>query len=256
MLKRLLAHPATRGLDLDAPETTALRREIIRSKPFLKAIYEEWYRLIVDRVPEGKGVVLELGAGGGFLSEVLDGVVTSDVFEVPGVDRVIDARELPFEDNELKAIAMTNVFHHIPDVAQFLSEAQRTLRPGGRVLMIEPWNTWWSRFVHNNLHVEAMEPDAVDWSFPSAGPLSTANAALPWIVAERDRDRLESEWPHLGVEEIKPFMPFRYLASGGVSMRSLQPLWSFNAWKALEKYTGTETTSAVFALIVIEHMES
>ena len=256
MLKRLLAHPATRGLDLDAPETTALRREIVRSKPFLKAIYEEWYGLIVDRIPEGKGVMVELGAGGGFLSEVLSGVVTSDVFEVPGVDRVIDARDLPFEDNELKAIAMTNVFHHIPNADQFLSEAQRTLRPGGRILMIEPWNTWWSRFVHKHLHVESMDPDAGEWSFPSTGPLSTANAALPWIVAERDRDRLESEWSDLRVTEVLPFMPFRYLASGGISMRSLQPLWSFNVWKALEKYTGTEANSAVFALIVIEHVQA
>ena len=37
---RLLALPATRGLDLDAPETTALRREIVRGKPFLRAVYE------------------------------------------------------------------------------------------------------------------------------------------------------------------------------------------------------------------------
>ena len=229
MLKRILAHPATRGLNLDAPETTALRQKIVRSKPFLRAIYEEWYALIIDRIPDGKGQVLELGAGGGFLLEVLPDVVTSDVFPVPGVAEIIDATSLPFADNKLSAIVMTNVFHHIPDVALFLSEAQRTLRSGGRIVMIEPWNTWWSRFVHHNLHHEAMDPDVSDWTFPSMGPLSAANAALPWIVAERDRDRLEREWAKLRVIEVRPFMPFRYLASGGVSLRTLQPLWTFKA---------------------------
>jgi hypothetical protein len=29
-------------------------------------------------------------------------------------------------------------------------------------------------------------------------------------------------------------MPFRYLLSGGVSMRSLMPEWSFGCWRWLE----------------------
>jgi hypothetical protein len=33
----------------------------------------------------------------------------------------------------------------------------------------------------------------------------------------------------------KPIMPFRYLVSGGVSLRSLTPGWSFGAWRTLEK---------------------
>jgi hypothetical protein len=118
--------------------------------------------------------------------------------------------------------------------------------------MVEPWNTGWSRFVHRHLHVEPMWPEAAEWEFPGSGPLSGANAALPWIVTSRDRARLESDW-RLRVSEIRPFMPFRYLASGGVSLRSLQPMWTFNIWRAAERgWVGRRM--AVFALIVIEHV--
>ena len=67
------------------------------------------------------------------MKDLLPDVITSDLFEVPSVDRVVDAMHMPFDDQTLKAILMTNVFHHIPDVARFISEASRTLRPGGRI---------------------------------------------------------------------------------------------------------------------------
>ena len=133
------------------------------------------------------GPILELGSGAGFLNESIPGLITSDVFAVSGVDRVVDARSLPFEDSSLRAIVMTNVFHHIPEVEQFLSESQRTLVTGGRIVMVEPWNTKWSRYVHERWHNEPMIPDAETWGFPMTGPLSGANAALPWIVVHRDR---------------------------------------------------------------------
>lgn len=246
---RWLEMPTTRGLDLDDPATTALRRHIVRSKPFLHAVYDEWYQLIAERLPTGDGTVLELGSGGGFLDEYVTDLVTSDVFPVPGVVQVVDARALPFNDSTLKAVVMTNVFHHIPDVDRFLSESVRCLRSGGRIVMIEPWNTAWSRFVHRHFHHEPMIPDATDWSLPTSGPLSSANAALPWIVTVRDSDRVGREWPELRLTEVMPFMPFRYLASGGVSMRTLQPRWTFGLWKAFERLFGVERRMAVFALI-------
>lgn len=249
LVERLLGHPATRGLDLDDPATTATRREIVRSKPFLRAVYDEWYDLMISRLPEVDGSLLELGAGGGFLDDRLADLITSDVFPVSGIDRVVDAQDMPFEDASLRAILMTNVFHHIPNVSCFLSEAERTLVPGGRIIMIEPWNTGWSRFVHRHLHEEPMLPGVAEWEFPPTGPLSGANAALPWIVTMRDRQRLQSEW-NLRIVETRPFMPFRYLASGGVSLRSLQPRWMFGVWKAMERGWICERM-AVFALIVM-----
>ena len=255
LVERFLAHPRTKGLDLDSPETTALRREIILSKPFLRLVYLDWYNRIVDRIPQGPGRVLEIGAGGGFLELALPGLVTSEVFYVRGVDLVADARQLPFGANSLKSIVMTNVLHHIPDVAEFMSEAERALRPGGRVIMVEPWNTGWSRFVHEHFHDEPMIPDAAAWGFPMSGPLSGANAALAWMVTERDRGRLEAEW-RLRVSEAEPFMPFRYIVSGGVSLRSLQPRWMYPFWSWVDSRKVIKQRYAVFAFIVLDRTAS
>ncbi len=233
-LKSLIVNPRAAGLDLDDPSLTAARREIIRGKPFLRAIYEDWYRWIARSLPAGDDPVLEIGSGPGFMDEYIPGLITSEVFPCEGVREVIDALRLPFADGALRAIVMTDVLHHVPDVSRFFREAQRALRSKGALLMVEPWNTTFARFVYGRLHHEPFQPDAERWEFPSSGPLSGANGALPWIVFRRDRDRFAREFPSLELRAVEPFMPLRYLASGGVSLRALQPGWAAGLWRLVE----------------------
>jgi SAM-dependent methyltransferase len=235
-IRRLLAHPDTRGLSIDDPRTTQLRRRIIQSNRFLWRIYDEWYRFISGCIPEGPGSVFELGSGAGFLTEYIPDVIASEVFLCSNIQLVLDARRLPFSSGSLKAIAMVDVLHHIPDNRAFLAEAQRCLRSGGSIVMIEPWVSTWSRGIYTRLHHEPFDPNAKDWSFPAAGPLSGANGALPWIILERDRQDFESEFRELKIQSVRPFMPFRYLVSGGVSMRQLMPETTFNFWRKLEHW--------------------
>lgn len=236
-LRTLLAHPLSRGLDIDAPETTALRAQIIRGKPFLRRLYQEWYRRLAAALPPAAGPadgVLELGSGAGFIKEFIPETITSDLLPLPGVDRVVDARDLPFPAGSLRAILMTNVLHHVPCVEEFLRSAATCVRPGGILGMIEPWPTPWSRFVYRYLHHEPFEPGAAEWTFATSGPLSGANGALPWMVFERDRARLEREFPQWRVESIRRIMPLAFLLAGGVSMRSLLPGWSYPLVRAAE----------------------
>lgn len=248
-----LAHPLTRGLDLDDPATTALRRRIIREKHFLKRLYDEWYASLVSALPAGGGPVLEVGSGAGFLADYIPGLITSEVFPCPGVTAVIDGTALPFGAGALRAIVMTDVFHHLPDPAAFLREAARVVRPRGRVVMIEPWVTSWSRFVYGRLHHEPFRPEAADWTLPRGGPLSQANGALPWILFARDRARFERQFPEWSIQSIDLFMPFRYLLSGGVSLRSLSPGWMFGFWRRVERALSPwRGRLAMFARVVIE----
>src|SRR5580693_1196131 len=94
-IKKWLAHPATRDLAIDDPRTTERRREIIQSNRFLRRIYDEWYRSIAERVPQGEGGVLELGSGAGFLDKYIPGLIASEVFPCPGLNVILDARQLP-----------------------------------------------------------------------------------------------------------------------------------------------------------------
>lgn len=239
MLKQLLEHPKTRGMDLDDPGTTQLRRDIIREKPFLKAIYDRWYGWLAE-VDGGLEAglkskpALELGSGAGYLDEVIEHLVTSDVFICDGIQLVADARQMPLPDASLRGVYMVDVLHHVPGVEGFFHDAARCVAPGGVIAMIEPWNSRWGRWVYQHLHHEPFRPDAEDWSFPQDGPLSGANGALPWIIFERDRDRFEREHGAWKIELVRPIMPWRYLVSGGVSMRSLMPGWTTPLWSAAE----------------------
>ncbi len=249
-IKRLLAHPDTRDLSIDDPRTTLKRRGIIQSNRFLWRIYDEWYRLISGCIPDGPGSVLELGSGAGFLGQYIPGLIASEVFLCSDIQLVLDARRLPFSSCSLKAIAMVDVLHHIPDNRAFLTEAQRCLRPGGSVAMIEPWVSTWSRAMYSRLHSEPFDPESKDWTFPGAGPLSGANGALPWIIFQRDRSNFESEFRGFEIRTVRPFMPFRYLVSGGVSMRQLMPRSTFSTWRKLESWVSAWPHHwSMFALI-------
>lgn len=252
VLKSLLAHPRTRGLDIDDPGTTDLRRQIIREKRVLRGVYHRWYTELAKHVPDTDAWALELGSGAGHMDRHVPRLIRSDVFDCSGLDLVADARQLPLADQSLRAILMVDVLHHIPSVERFFTEAARCLEPGGVMAMVEPWNTAWARWVYQNLHHEPFRPDADSWTFPSSGPLSGANGALPWIVLERDRARFEREHPGWSVQRLEPIMPLRYLVSGGVSLRSLWPGVAEPALVAFERVLSPwRHRLGMFAVIVL-----
>lgn len=253
LFDHLFQHPLTSGMDVDDSRTTELRRKIIRSKRFLCRLYEEWYDLIRSRIPSGDGPVVELGSGAGFMKERIPNLITTDVLPVAWVDCVLPADgRLPFGNASLKAIVMTDVLHHLNDPRHYFREATRTVKPGGVVVMIEPWLTSWSRIVYRRLHSEPFLPDVEQWELTKSGPLSGANSALPWIIFERDRSRFEHEFPEWTSAAIEPFMPFSYLFSGGVSFRSFAPGWAYGYLRTIEHTIGRiEQWAAMFALIKI-----
>jgi SAM-dependent methyltransferase len=232
---------------LDSPETTELRKQIISSNRFLKKIYIEWYSMINAEISEFKSV-LELGSGAGFFKSVNPNVTTSEILKLKDIDLEVDARHLPYGDLALDAVIMTDVLHHIPNVERFFSEAVRTLKPGGKIVMIEPWKNIWSTFIFTRFHHEPFRP-ADSWSIPETGPLSGANGALPWIILERDRKKFEEEYPNLKIKRVEVMMPFAYLFSGGVSHKNLVPGFLYQGIRLIEK--PIENFFGMFAFIVI-----
>ena len=255
-LRRILVHPDLPDTGLDSPDLTEARNAVIQRNGFLKRVYEAWYGRIANSIPEGEGGVLEIGSGGGFFSEFFDDdtLITSDIIPLEKTDLTLDAQELrqSFSPESLRAITMVNVLHHLPDVRRFFGGASEVLRAGGVVSLVEPWVSNWSNLIYRKLHDEPFEPESKDWEFETTGPLSGANQALPWIVFERDRDRFEAQFPNLEIVRVEPIMPFVYLASGGVSMRPLQPAWMFSAWSRFEDSLGPLSSKlAMFAHVLV-----
>lgn len=241
------------AISLDDASLSLLHRRIICRKKFLRRIYVDFYRELMDAADFSPDkTIVELGSGGGFLKEMFGTIITSDVLQLPSVDKIFPAHAMPFDNSSLDAIVMIDVLHHIPNVRAFFKEATRCLKAGGRVAMIEPANTCWARFIYKNFHHEGFDPNA-EWEFQSQGPLSTANGALPWIVFHRDRRQFESEFPMLQIIRIRLHTPFRYLLSGGLTLRQLVPTWSYPIFKGLEFcFTPLSGLFGMFQTIILE----
>jgi len=119
---------------------------------------------------------------------------------------------------------------------------------GGRLVFIEPWPTAMSIPVYRYLHHEPFDRFS-GWDIPAGGPLSAANGALPWIVFHRDLGRFHRAFPKLKVLRAKPFMPFSYLACGGIGKAWRLPGKMFGCLRFLEK---PFDRLGLFANVVVE----
>jgi SAM-dependent methyltransferase len=235
LIRDLLTDPRARGVDLESAEATELHAALIREKPFLRALYDRFYEEFVHaHVAAPDGARLEVGAGGGFLDELIPGLLTIDLRPGAKVSIVGSALELPLGRDSTGAIFMLNVLHHLPDPARFFEEAIRVLKPGGRVVLTEPFVSPLSRLIFRNLHHEPFEPEQVGWETPVSGALAGGNGAVPWMVLVRDRAEFEARFPELEVRRVEPHTISLYLLSGGVSMRSLAPTMALGPLAAAE----------------------
>lgn len=210
--------------NLDTPENIHILRRIIHRKYFLEQTYISFYQDILNRIKDvpADGEVIELGSGASFLKRFAPHIVTSDILPYSGVDKTFSVLNMPLKDSSVSAFVMVDVFHHVKDSKAFLKEMNRCLKPNGKIVMIEPANTPWSRLIYTNFHHEPFQPDA-GWGFSEGGPLSGANMALPWIVFCRDRQVFMREFPELQLSNIHIHTPVKYLLSGGLSVRQLLP---------------------------------
>jgi SAM-dependent methyltransferase len=107
---------------------------------------------LLEQVPAG-ATVLDLGCGAGEFSAELAAAgatpVAVDVAaealrrareRVPGLDARLwaDGEPLPLEDNSVDVVWAGEVIEHVADVAPWLSEVRRVLRPRGTLLLTTP----------------------------------------------------------------------------------------------------------------------
>jgi len=257
-LFELFKIPETRHLtnteDIDDVQTTALHRNIIKKKHFLYKLFQEHYNIFkknIEDIPDG--LKIELGSGGGFLKEVITDVITSDVLELPDVDKVIFAEKIPYPDKSVAAFFLLGTLHHIKEPEKFFSEINRCMKPGGKIIMIEPANTLLSRFFFKYIHHEQFDEKKDDWKVEGKGRLGDANLAIPWIIFIRDREKFLKKYPELEIFQIKKHTPFRWFLSGGLSYRQFVPSASFGLFTGIEKLLSPfNNTLGSFMTIVLK----
>ena len=203
-------------------------RQLWERKPALRAVYTDCYRRMVAACRPGR--TLELGGGPGnfkgFAGAAQFDVVSTDIVWTPWLDAVCDGHYLPFADASFDNIVMFDVLHHLARPRLFFNEAQRILRPGGRVVMVEPAITAASRLFYTYLHPEpvVMSEDPLQVGPPEPGrdPFDS-NQAIPTLLFARQSARFEQTFPGLRVRALRHFSFLAYPLSGGFRPWSLLP---------------------------------
>ena len=209
---------------MKAPQVEQLHefRTVWDRKPALRVIYNDFY----DRIAAAShpGVTIEIGGGIGNLKQRLGDIISTDVQRAPWLDCVADAQRLPFAAASAANIVMVDVLHHLEFPLVFFREAARVLRPGGRVLMVEPAITWGSSLFYRLFHHEPVRTlvDVLGDGDPDPGRSPYAsNQAIPTLVATRDRQRFHRLLPMLRIARVEWFAFAAYPLSGGFQPWSL-----------------------------------
>jgi SAM-dependent methyltransferase len=199
-------------------------REVWDRKPALRAVYNDIYRRMVDAIAPGP--VLEVGGGSGNFKAFSEAAISTDILPAPWLDLVCDAQRLPFTPESFSNIAMVDVLHHIENPLLFFREAQRILRPGGRLIFCEPAITPLSGLFYRLFHREpvdmSVDPLANGSISADKNPYDS-NQAIPTLLVGRYREALAKFVPQMRLVQLHRFSFLAYPLSGGFQPWSLLP---------------------------------
>lgn len=141
--------------EIDTQNYVAQHYENTRYKVDYALKYHDWWSKKMLRLVKPQGRILDNGCGTGhFVEKYLPD------YDVYGIDiaeemvkyaknrmknvQVADAQDLPFEDNYFDTIFARGLIHHLPNPGLGVKEMSRTLKPGGRVLFVDPLKSFLS----------------------------------------------------------------------------------------------------------------
>jgi SAM-dependent methyltransferase len=230
-------------------------RAVWERKPTLARLYRnEFFSRMDTFAPPGR--VIEVGAGPGFYKLHRPDVIALDVVRASWLDLCADCLALPFRASSVDAVVGLDVLHHLTDPVRFLIESRRVLRTGGRLVLVEPWNTPMSRFVYTHLHHEEFD---LSWS-PKAECDATGiapfegNQAIPFLVFGRHWPTIALEVTGLDLVHREEFSFLGYLLSCGFRRSNLLPSRAYGPVMRFEHRTARfwRRAAALRSLIVLE----
>jgi hypothetical protein len=179
-------------------------------------------------------------------------VIATDVEHTRWTDEIVDAESLRYGDGELSNLVLIDVFHHLATPPRFLDEATRTLREGGRVVILDPYCSWVSRPLYGAFHHEPA--DLRDDPFGDAhrrhDPLAS-NQALATLAFFREYDEFVGRWPNLFVVTRRRLALLAYPLSGGLTGRRLVPARVGLALRRLEPFLAPLAPILAFRCLVV-----
>jgi SAM-dependent methyltransferase len=207
-----------------------------RRSPALRSVYGDIFGEVRGRLRPGP--TLEIGSGIGLAKEFLPELTTSDVRKTAHVERAASAYELAGENGRWANVIAMDVLHHLREPLRFLAEAAGALRPGGRLVLVEPAATPWGRVFYRLAHHEPCLPAELAPPFDfSAGAGEFANMGMGWSLFVEHRAAVEPLLAARGlrIDEVRMRDFFAYPLTGGFSKPALLPAAALRALLAMER---------------------
>ena len=226
------------------------QHQVWNNKLVLRKVYEDIYNRMTKFIKPG--LILEIGSGGINFNKNYKEVIYTDIQNVPWVDVVSDAHNLPFVKNIFTNILMIDVLHHLHSPVLFFEEASKVLEVGGRIVLVEPAITRISSFFYKYFHSEPvnMKVNAFDKNLTTADPYDS-NQALPTLLF-KDLVRFEELINNFKVIYKNEFGFLTYPLSGGYRSWSLLPIFLYPMFYGVEKYLETFLSSFMgFRMLVV-----
>lgn len=223
-------------------------------KKTVRLLYGRWFEAVSREMSGVPGPALEVGSGIGKLKERIPGLIALDLEPTCWSDLAGDGQALPVRDGTLANILAFDVLHHLPRPARFLREAERALKPGGRLVIMDPYVSALSGVVYRYLHEEGLDFDCdpLDETRPVCGNAAfDSNQAVATIMFWRNPDAFSREFPGLRLIRKERLALLSYPLSGGFSGRSLLPAPLLGALAAAEDRMDFFAPLAAFRTLVV-----
>lgn len=228
-LRTYFQEPRLIGVNPDSEEMLAIHSKVLYEKPMMRDVFSEFYDTCInldkEHFSQSKGKRVEIGAGVSFFKKKYPEIISTDIKKAENLDMVLDAQNMPFENNSIRAIYGINCFHHFPNPNLFFKELERVLENGCGCILIDPYyGTIAKRFYKKIFDTETFDMTQKEWVNESLGFMNGANQALSYIVFKRDIKKFEMLYPNLEIVIQKPLNNYmRYILSGGLNFRQISP---------------------------------
>lgn len=223
------------------PESRIDRHKaVLAKKRMIREVFREFHvemrRLDEQFFGDTPGLRIELGAGAAPIRDTFSDVLSSDIVAGSHLDMVLNAEDMNLDNSSVRAIYGQNCFHHFPHPEKFFGEVERVVRPGGGVILIEPYYGPFASLVYPRLFkIEDFNKRMAGWNAAIRNEEEGANQALSYIVFRRDRQEFGRRFPNLEIVHERPLLNYvRYVMSGGLNFPQLLPDFCIPLLKGLE----------------------
>ena len=231
--------------NLNSEERFLIHKKNLENKKMLKSCYSDFYQKIFQMETkygqinnQKKNLKIELGSGVGFIKKYDQSIVTSDVVYNKFTDKIIDANNLPYGDNEIKSIIGIFCFHHFRDPLNFLRDIEKKLVDGGVCILVEPYYGPLASVIYKRVHEsEYFDPnESFDHIAENKTAMEKANQALSYIYFIKNKEKFNKMFPKLQIMHTTIFDNYlRFLFSGGLNFKKLLPNFLTTPIKIFEK---------------------